>query len=81
MYFNFYISMDRFHQYISFHNKKNDPANYRPISLTSHFCKLLERLLLSSLLDQMNSLDIVQGGFHSQCGILNQSCGINFTNS
>ncbi|CEP09330.1 hypothetical protein, partial, partial [Parasitella parasitica] len=38
----------------------NNPANYRPISLTSTFRKLFERLLLPDLLDNMNALDIAQ---------------------
>ncbi|KAG1483473.1 hypothetical protein G6F54_013536 [Rhizopus delemar] len=40
-----------------------DPANFRPISLTSILRKLLELCLQSSLEDSAPPLDIVQGGF------------------
>jgi hypothetical protein len=51
----------------------NNPANYRPISLTSTFRKLLERLLLPDLLSNMHALDIAQGGFRRQRGVLDQA--------
>ncbi|KAI8635965.1 Endonuclease/exonuclease/phosphatase [Parasitella parasitica] len=51
----------------------NNPANYRPISLTSTFRKLLERLLLPDLLDNMHALDIAQGGFRRQRGVIDQA--------
>ncbi|CDH61106.1 hypothetical protein RO3G_05925 [Lichtheimia corymbifera JMRC:FSU:9682] len=57
-------------------HKKDDPTvagNYRPISLTSTFRKIVERCLLPTLLDQMPALDIAQGGFRAQRGALDQA--------
>ncbi|GAN11383.1 RNA-directed DNA polymerase from mobile element jockey-like [Mucor ambiguus] len=51
----------------------NNPANYRPISLTSTFRKLLERILLPDLLSNMHALDIAQGGFRRQRGVIDQA--------
>lgn len=56
--------------------KKDDPtvaANYRPISLTSTFRKIVERCLLPTLLAQMPALDIAQGGFRTERGALDQA--------
>ena len=44
----------------------NDPANYRPISLTSVYCKLLERTIHSNIMSHLNNCNIlsdVQFGF------------------
>ena len=44
----------------------NDPANYRPISLTSVCCKLLERIIHSNIMSHLNNCNIlsdVQFGF------------------
>jgi hypothetical protein len=60
--------------------KKNDPSdvsNYRPISLTSHFRKIIERSLLPYLKDNMAALDFVQGGFRKQRGSLDQAFCLN----
>lgn len=51
----------------------NDPANYRPISLTSVFRKLLETCLHQDLLELGPPLDIVQGGFRAHRGALDQA--------
>lgn len=51
----------------------SEPANYRPISLTTTFRKILERCLLPVLLEQMPALDIAQGGFRAKRGALDQA--------
>ena len=53
-----------------FKNKgdKNEPLNYRPISLTSHCCKMLESIMKEWLLQHINlygMLDTAQHGFVS----------------
>jgi hypothetical protein len=50
----------------------SDPANYRPISLTSVFRKLFELSITQYLHFNSPSLDIVQGGFRSQRSSLDQ---------
>ncbi|KAG0975272.1 hypothetical protein G6F28_012968 [Rhizopus arrhizus] len=50
-----------------------DPANFRPISLTSILRKLLELCLQSSLEDSAPPLDIVQGGFRRRRSALDQA--------
>ncbi|CDH60653.1 hypothetical protein RO3G_13746 [Lichtheimia corymbifera JMRC:FSU:9682] len=57
-------------------HKKDDPtvaANFRPISLTSTFRKIVERCILPTLLAEMPALDIAQGGFRAQRGALDQA--------
>ena len=47
-------------------NNRNDPVNYRPISLTSVCCKLLERIIHSNIMSHLNNCNIlsdVQFGF------------------
>ncbi|CEG83301.1 hypothetical protein RMATCC62417_17248 [Rhizopus microsporus] len=56
--------------------KKGDPAepgNYRPISLTSVFRKLLKRCIYSFLVANSPPLDIAQGGFRESRGSLDQA--------
>jgi hypothetical protein len=53
-----------------------DPANYRPISLTSTFRKLLEKCLMPTLLATMPPLDIAQGGFRAQRSALDQALAL-----
>ncbi|SAL94839.1 hypothetical protein, partial, partial [Absidia glauca] len=56
-------------------HKKGDPtvaANFRPISLTSTFRKLLEKCLQSTLIQQSPPLDITQGGFRPHRSTLDQ---------
>lgn len=54
-----------------------DPANFRPISLTSVLRKLFELCLQSSLEDTSPPLDIVQGGFRRQRSALDQALCLN----
>lgn len=51
----------------------DEPANYRPISLTSVFRKLLETCLHQELVDLGPPLDIVQGGFRAHRSALDQA--------
>ena len=56
--------------------KKGDPssaANFRPISLTSHLRKLLERCVEDELKSSSPTLDIVQGGFRTLRGATDQA--------
>ncbi|XP_072018627.1 uncharacterized protein [Amphiura filiformis] len=49
--------------------ERNDPANYRPVSLTSVTCKLMEHVLASSIrgyLDDNNILSTSQHGFRKK---------------
>jgi hypothetical protein len=72
-------SMWRTAQVVPIH-KKNDPSvagNYRPISLTSIFRKLLERTLLPELKYKMAALDLVQGGFRTWRGSMDQAFNLN----
>ena len=49
--------------------KKSDPSNYRPVSLTSVCCKIMEHILYSQIMDHLdNNLILVkfQHGFRSQ---------------
>ncbi len=53
--------------------KRTDPANHRPVSLTSQVSKLLERLVLPELLAFCNDYQIVsspQHGFRSGCSCM-----------
>ena len=51
----------------------SDPANFRPISLTLVFRKILEQCLMPLLLHSMPVLDIAQGGFRAHRGTLDQA--------
>ena len=45
---------------------RNDPTNYRPISLTSIICKVLERIIYSHIMSNLecnNVLNNAQFGF------------------
>ncbi|KAG1557342.1 hypothetical protein G6F49_005493 [Rhizopus delemar] len=50
-----------------------DPGNFRPISLTSIFRKILEKCLYLDLVDQSPPLDITQGSFREARGTLDQA--------
>ena len=52
--------------------KKNDPANYRPVSLTSVVCKLLESIIRDKMIEHLEKnrpLNMSQHGFmrHRSC--------------
>ncbi|KAG1049344.1 hypothetical protein G6F43_008321 [Rhizopus delemar] len=48
-------------------------SNYRSISLTSIFRKILERYIQYSLQTNGSPLDIAQGGFREPCGAMDQA--------
>ena len=55
--------------------KKNDPANYRPVSLTSICCKIMESLLKDKIVTHLNKYDLIN---KSQHGFMkNKSCTTN----
>lgn len=62
-------------QVIPIHKKGSvsDPGNFRPISLTSIFRKILEKCLYTDLEYQSPPLDIDQGGFRSSQSTLDQA--------
>ncbi|KAG0848494.1 hypothetical protein G6F17_011601 [Rhizopus arrhizus] len=62
-------------QVIPIHKKgaASDPANFRPISLTSTFRKILEKCIASDLELESPPLDIAQGGFRRSRSTLDQA--------
>jgi hypothetical protein len=62
-------------QIVPIHKKgaHTEPANYRPISLTSVFRKLFERCLYPHLQNNSPPLDIAQGGFREARSTLDQT--------
>jgi len=54
---------------------KSNPLNYRPVSLTSNCCKVMERLLAAHILDYLESNDLLsnsQFGFRKHRGTEDQ---------
>jgi hypothetical protein len=44
--------------------RKSDPSNYRPISLTSIICKVLERILKVKILEHLERNDLIRKSQH-----------------
>ena len=44
--------------------KKNDPANYRPVSLTSVVCKVMERIIKDHLVDHIEKAKVMSSCQH-----------------
>lgn len=58
---------------------KADPGNYRPVSLTSVICKLLEKLIKNSMMSHLTSNDLISDNQH---GFVNKrSCTTNLLES
>ena len=54
---------------------KTDPASYRPIALTSNFCKLMERMIVKRMnwfLEKYNLLNKFQSGFRKGRNTIDQ---------
>ncbi|KAG1535368.1 hypothetical protein G6F51_011573 [Rhizopus arrhizus] len=62
-------------QVVPIHKKgsPSDPGNYRPISLTTIFRKILERCIQHTLRSEGPPLDIAQGGFRESRNALDQA--------
>ncbi|KAG0966415.1 hypothetical protein G6F31_004783 [Rhizopus arrhizus] len=62
-------------QVVPIHKKGSplDPGNYRPISLTTIFRKILERCIQQTLTSEGPPLDIAQGGFRESRSALDQA--------
>ena len=55
--------------------KKSDPLNYRPISLTSVPCKVMEKIIRDKIMNHLESKNLLsrhQHGFRSKCSCLTQ---------
>ena len=44
--------------------KKSEPENYRPVSLTSLICKIMESILKDSILDHLNKFSLINDSQH-----------------
>ncbi|SAL97097.1 hypothetical protein [Absidia glauca] len=68
----------RIAQVITIHKKgpASDPSNYRPISLTSVFRKLLEKCLHDLMLSSSPTLDMAQGGFRIRRSAMDQAANL-----
>ena len=54
---------------------KNEPGSYRPIALTSNFCKLMERMIVARLnwyMEKHNLFNIFQSGFRKSRNTVDQ---------
>src|SRR6218665_2836050 len=43
---------------------RSDPGNYRPVSLTSVVCKVMERIVKDNVVEQLNEYDVIKGSQH-----------------
>jgi ribonuclease P/MRP protein subunit RPP40 len=44
--------------------KKSEPENYRPVSLTSSICKIIESILKDSILDHLDKFSLIKDSQH-----------------
>jgi hypothetical protein len=54
---------------------RSDPANYRPVSLTSVCCKMLESLIRDQLMHHLESNNLIEGSQHGF--VPGRSCATN----
>ena len=48
---------------------KSNPGNYRPVSLTSCVCKVMERLLKDKILEHLTKHHLIDNSQHAVCHI------------
>jgi len=46
------------------HGSKKDPGNYRPVSLTSHICKILEKIIKEKIVNHLEENKILNKSQH-----------------
>src|SRR6218665_3000021 len=52
---------------------RSDPGNYRPVSLTSVVCKVMERIVKDNVVEHLNEYNVIKGsqnGFTRGCSCL-----------
>jgi len=47
---------------------RSDPCNYRPVSLTSIVCKVMERIVKDNIVEHLNEHNIIKGSQHGFTG-------------
>ena len=43
---------------------RSDPGNYRPVSLTSVVCKVMERIVKDNVVEHLNEYNVIKGSQH-----------------
>src|SRR6218665_3125096 len=42
----------------------SDPGNYRPVSITSVVCKVMERIVKDNVVEHLNEYNVIKGSQH-----------------